>query len=173
MEKGITDRMYWSGWFFATAMTGAVTGFMLGHSLVLGPFLSWMLASGKGELLSQTYPVFAVSSGRPGLYAFYIISGLQTIAALAFIVLSVMRRRKVLAATIAGLASPLWQAVHFVSGFSKLEGDVLRSVSAVSPELSEKFVAWNVPIHFFYTATLVLALLILLSLPFSELKKHG
>ncbi len=165
MERIVHDRTYWAFWWLAAAMTGVAAGMMVGHALLLGPYLSWMLASGKGKQLSETYPVFALSGGRFGLSLYYIVLGLQTLAGLAFFAVSIVGRHKLLLATIAALASPLWQTVHYVSGFSALEISVLRSVSEVSQEAAVRFVAWNAPIHAFYAATLLVALCSLLLLP--------
>ena len=41
----MADRLFWPSWFVAVALAGIVTGFMLGHALILGRFLDRMLAS--------------------------------------------------------------------------------------------------------------------------------
>ncbi|OLC30919.1 MAG: hypothetical protein AUH81_19150 [Candidatus Rokubacteria bacterium 13_1_40CM_4_69_5] len=162
-------RLYWPGWGLVTALTAIVAGFMVGHALRLGQFLSWMVASGRGRMLSQTYPVFALTEGRGGRSVFYALCGLQAVAGLAFLALALVGRRRRLAAAVAGLAGPLWQGTHFGSGFARVEQAVLRSVTEVAPEAAERFVAWSVPLHVFHAATLVVALGALLSIPLREL----
>lgn len=162
-------RLYWPGWGLATALTAIVAGFMVSHALLLGPFLSWMVASGRGQMLSQTYPVFALTEGRPGLTVFYALCGLQAVAGLVFLTLALVGGRHRLAAAVAGLAGPLWQGAHFGTGFGRVESAVLRSVTEAAPEAAARFVAWNVPLHVFHAAALIVALGALLSIPLREL----
>src|SRR2546425_1644330 len=168
-DVAVWRRLYWPGWGLVTALTAIVAGFMVGHALRLGQFLSWMVASGRGRMLSQTYPVFALTEGRGGRSVFYALCGLQAVAGLAFLALALVGRRRRLAAAVAGLAGPLWQGTHFGSGFARVEQAVLRSVTEVAPEAAERLVAWSVPLHVFHAATLVVALGALLSIPLREL----
>lgn len=166
-------RLYWTCWVLAVATTGVVAGFMLSHALLLGRYLEWLLASGRGDLLSQTYPVFARSAGRPGLELFYAVAGAQVASAVAFFVVSLVVRRERLVGALVGLAGVLWPAMHYVSGFGALEASVLRSTTEVSREVAGRFVLWNGPMHIFHAATLAAALGALLSVPLSALKARG
>jgi hypothetical protein len=65
----------------------------------------------------------------------------------------------------------LWPGTHFGSGFGRVEQAVLRSVTEAAPEAAVRFVAWNVPLHVFHAATLVVALGALLSIPLLELRR--
>ena len=69
----MTHRLFWPVWLLAAVTTGLVAGFMLGHALILGRFLDWML-TGDPRLLATTYPAFARSAGSTGLTLFYAIS---------------------------------------------------------------------------------------------------
>src|SRR5437879_6027336 len=69
----MTDRLYWPIWSWAALLTGIVAGFMLGHALILAPFLDWLLRSGI-PALSQAYPGFRSSAGRSGLDAYYAVA---------------------------------------------------------------------------------------------------
>ena len=60
----MVDRLFWPSWVVAAALAGIVTGFMLGHALILGRLLDWMLASATPGLLAQTYPAFREGVGR-------------------------------------------------------------------------------------------------------------
>src|SRR3989442_2476318 len=88
-DSDVTERLYWPSWFLAALLTGIVAGFMLGHALILGRFLDWLLLSGA-PALSQAYPSFRGSSGRSGLEAYYAVAGLQVVgtSALLFVPLA-------------------------------------------------------------------------------------
>lgn len=160
----MTERLYWTSWCLAVLFTGVVAGFMLGHALILAPFLDWMLASGT-PALSRAYPAFRGSAGRAGLGAYYAVAGLQVAATSVFLLLSLATRRRRGAALLAGVAGALWVAVHYASGFGALEADVLQSTREITPEVAARFVGWNVPIHLFHAVTLAVALGALLSVP--------
>ncbi len=96
----MADRRFWPCWFVATALAGIVTGFMLGHALILGRFLDRMLASATPGLLAQTYPVFR---GGAGLDAYYAVAGLQVLSGLAFLLIAIAARRHRGAAAAAAL----------------------------------------------------------------------
>ena len=157
------SRLFGSCWVLASVTTGLVAGFMLGHALILGRFVDWMLASDR-RLLASTYPVFASSAGRGGLTMFYAICGLQVIAALTLLGLALGTRRHRRAATIAALAAVLWPLVHYASGFGALEAVVLRSTTPVPPEVAARFLAWNAPVHAIHAALLLVGLLALLAM---------
>ena len=103
----MTDRLYWPSWVFAAFLTGIVGGFMLGHALITARFLDWLLLSGA-PALSQAYPTFRGSAGRPGLTAYYAVAGLQVIGTSAFLLVSLVVRRHRSAALVAGVAGALW-----------------------------------------------------------------
>ena len=54
MATGLRDGLYWACWLLAVLFTGLVAGLMLGHALILAPFLSWMLAIGPPGALGHT-----------------------------------------------------------------------------------------------------------------------
>src|SRR4030095_9573812 len=94
-----------------------VAGLMLGHALILAPFLSWMLSDGPPGTLDHTYPVFRASAGAVGLTVYYLVAGGQVAIALAFLAAAVAMRRHRAAAAVAGAASVCWVIVHYASGF--------------------------------------------------------
>jgi hypothetical protein len=47
-------RIYWLTWALATGTTGIVAGFFLGHVLLLGRFVDWLLVSGRASVLANT-----------------------------------------------------------------------------------------------------------------------
>src|SRR5262245_50722719 len=111
----MTDRLYWPSWFLAALLTGFVSGFMLGHALILAQFLNWLLRSGV-PALSEAYPTFRGSAGRAGLDAYYAVAGLQVIGTSAFLLVSLAARRHRTAALVAGLAGGLWDVVPHGAG---------------------------------------------------------
>lgn len=138
---------------------------MLSHALLLGRYLDWLLWSGRARLLAETYPVFARSAGKGGLDAYYAVAGIQIVAGLAFLLVSMLAGQRVLAGVIAGLAAVAWPAMHYGSGFGALEAQVLRSTSDVSPDVAAAFIRWNGPVHLFHSVALTIGLAALLSVP--------
>jgi hypothetical protein len=163
------QRLFWPCWLLASLTTGLVAGFMLGHRLILGRFLDWMLTADP-RLLATTYPAFAGSAGRGGLSVFYAICGLQVIAALALVALSLGARRHRLGASIAAIAAVLWPVVHYGSGFGAVEAVALRSVTPVPAEVAARFLAWNAPVHTAHAVVLVVGLGALLAIPLTALR---
>ena len=173
LTKPVAQRLFWPCWFVAAALAGVVAGFMLGHALILGRFLDWLLASATPGLLAQTYPVFRGGAGRAGLDAYYVVAGMQVLAGLAFLAVALGARQHRGAAAVAAVSGSLWVIVHYASGFAGLEASVLRDTTEVTREIRDRFLAWNTPIHFFHAATLAAALSALLSVPLSALRRRG
>jgi hypothetical protein len=165
----MTRRLFWPCWLLATVTTGLVAGFMLGHTLILGRFLDWMLTTDPRQL-AAAYPAFAGSAGRGGLSVFYAICGLQIVAALAFLALSLGARHHRLGAGVGASAAVLWPLVHYGSGFGAVEAVALRSVTPVSAEVAARFVAWNLPVHTAHVATLLVGLGALLAVPLAAVR---
>jgi hypothetical protein len=173
MATGRRDRFYWACWLLAALCTALVAGFMLGHALILAPFLSWMLASGPPGLLAHTYPVFRATAGAAGLSAYYLLAGFQIVAVLLFLVTAVAMRRHQVPAVLAGAASLCWAVLHYASGFGAVEEQLFRSPAAgvADADVTSRFLAWNTPIHFLHGGLLTGALLALLCVPL--LSRHG
>jgi len=160
----MTRRLFWPTWLFATLTTGLVAGFMVGHALILGRFLDWMLARDP-RVLASTYPVFAASAGRAALTVFYAACGLQVVAALAFCALALRARRHRLGASVAAIAAVVWPLVHYGSGFAGVEAAALRSVTPVSTDVAMRFHALNLPVHIAHGVVLLIGLVALLTIP--------
>ena len=62
MASTLTTRLYWPGWAAATALTGIVAGFMLGHALILGRFVDWLLTAGT-PAQGLEYAAFRATAG--------------------------------------------------------------------------------------------------------------
>lgn len=157
------NRLYWPSWALATATTGLVGGFFLGHSLLLGRFFDWLLTSGRARTLAETYPVFR--QGSAALDVFYAIAGLQVLAGIGFAIVSVMARRTITIGLLNGLLAVSWPLVHYASGFGALEAAVLRSTTEAPRHLIDAFVAYNTPIHIYHATALLIALAALLAVP--------
>jgi hypothetical protein len=165
----VAERLYWPCWVVAAALTGVVAGFMLGHTLILGRFLDWMLAATTPGLLARTYPVFRGGAGRAGLDVYYGVAGLQVLAVLAFFAVALAARRQRLAAGVAAASGSSWLVVHYASGFAGLEAGVLKTTAGVPGAVAARFLAWNGPIHIVHSTVLVLALVVLLCVPLMAL----
>ncbi|MBI2207781.1 MAG: hypothetical protein HYU41_28450 [Candidatus Rokubacteria bacterium] len=157
------NRLYWPSWALATATTGLVGGFFLGHSLLLGRFFDWLLTSGRARTLAETYPAFR--EGSATLDIFYALAGLQVLAGVAFAVASLVGRRSTIPGLLVGLASISWPTVHYLSGFAALEAAVLRSPTEPPRHVVDAFVAYNTPVHIYHAAILIVALCVLLAVP--------
>ena len=161
------ERAYWIAWVFATSTTGILAGFLVGHCVILGRFFTWMAASGRQPLLGETYATFRQEQG---VRAYLALLVLQTLATLLFLAAGLLRRRRVGIEAIPALASPLWYAVHFASGFAVIEPAVVGGLHAVPPDLTARFVSLNLPVHLFATGLMLVAFSVLLSIP---LGRHG
>jgi hypothetical protein len=160
----LADRLYWPCWIGATVLTALVAGLMLGHALLLGRFIAWLLTSGSPEL-ALAYSGFRAGAGRPWLTAFYAVCGLQVIAVVVFLAAAQRARRQTVPAAVAAAAGVLWLVVHYASGFGGLEARVLQSREAPPREVTARFVELNTPIHLSHAAMLVTALGALLAVP--------
>jgi hypothetical protein len=158
-------RLFWTCWGLASITTGLVAGFMLGHALILGRFLGWMVATDPRQL-AATYPAFAGSVGAGGLGLFYAICGLQVVAALALLALSLIAGHHRLLAGIVALTAVLWPVVHYGTGFGAIEALVLRGTAPVSPEMAARFNGLNTPVHIAHATMLLVGLGVLLRMPF-------
>ena len=166
----MTHRLFWPVWLLAAVTTGLVAGFMLGHALILGRFLDWMLTSDP-HLLATTYPAFARSAGSTGLTLFYAICGLQIIAAPALLALALGARRHRLGAGVAAITAVAWPMLHYASGFGAVETVALRSATAVSGDVATRFLAWNLPVHAGHAGLLLVGLVALLAIPLSAARR--
>jgi len=164
VDQTMTQRLFWPCWLLASVTTGLVAGFMLGHALILGRFLDWMLATDARQF-AATYPAFARSVGARGLGIFYAICGIQVVAALALLALALGARCHRLAAGVAASTALLWLMVHYGSGFGAVEAVVLRSLTPVSPELAGGFLALNTSVHLAHALILLVGLGALLAMP--------
>src|SRR4030095_516284 len=88
----MTERLYWPSWFLAALLTGVVTGFMLGHRLILARSVAWLLLS-SAPAMGRAYPAFRATAGRTGLDAFYAVAGLQLVGTSAFLLVALMAGR--------------------------------------------------------------------------------
>jgi hypothetical protein len=145
---------------------------MLGHALLLAPFLDWLLTVAPPGLFGQTYPRFRSAESQAGLRAFYAVVGLQMLAVALFLLLALVRRRHRAPAVTAGAAGAGWVLIHYVSGFGALEARVLRSAAEPSAGLVPTFVAWNTTVHYVHALALTVALGALLSVPLSALRQR-
>ena len=159
------NRLYWGCWMLATATTGLVGGFFLGHVLLLGRFLDWLLVSGGPGALASTYPVFRGGPGRPGLTIFYAVAAVQVLAGLAFALVSVRARQRAALGVLAAAAGVAWPIAHYASGFGAIEARILGSTTPAPADVVIAFLALNAPAHLFHVAALLVALLALLLVP--------
>ncbi len=172
MLAPLAERVYWPCWIVASILTGLVAGAMLGHALLLGRFVEWLLTSSP-PALPGAYVVFRAAAGRPWLLAFYAVCGLQVLSVVAFLGAALVTRREASPAAVAAAAGTLWLVVHYASGFGGLEARVLGSGTELPRSLIARFVRWNTPVHFFHAAMLTTALGALLSVPPAAPRQKG
>lgn len=67
----LMNKLYWGFWCSTTVLVGILAGFFIAHSLLLGPFFSWFIESGKVDLLRQTFSVYRATAGYSHLYNLY------------------------------------------------------------------------------------------------------
>ena len=173
MSPTAWERLYWVSWFVAAWLTGVVAGFMLGHALILAPFLDWLLAHRGGELLNRSYAEFRAAAGRAGLDVYYAVAGLQVLASVVFATVALITRRQRGLAVLAGAAGVAWALIHYASGFGALEAAVVRTPTPVPAELVRQFIVWNRPIHLVHAAALGVSLGALLTVPLVRWRRRG
>jgi hypothetical protein len=104
---------------------------------------------------------------------FYAICGLQVVAALALLALSLGARRHRLGAGVAAITAVLWPVVHYGSGFGAVEAVALRSVTPASSDVAASFQALNLPVHIAHAATLLVGLGALLAIPLAAARRDS
>jgi hypothetical protein len=145
---------------------------MLGHALILGRFVEWLLTSAMPEL-PRGYATFRAAEGRPWLLAFYAVCGLQVLSVVVFLGAALVTRREAGPAAVAAAAGTLWLVVHYASGFGGLEARVLGSGTELPRSVIARFVRLNTPMHFLHAAILATALGALLSVPLEASRRKG
>ncbi|MDC7125264.1 MAG: hypothetical protein PQJ46_06845 [Spirochaetales bacterium] len=136
-------------WLLTILLTGILTGFVLSHSLILGPWFTWFVSNPeKTPLLYETYSVFR-QNHPPTLYNSIFM--LQIFSFLVFLIFASIRKYRAPLALIAFLISLVVGIIHFGSGFGELEHAVLSGVAKDAASLA-RYAKWNVPIHRFHSA---------------------
>jgi hypothetical protein len=161
MHKNIMNQLYWSSWFSTTIFVGILAGYFISHSVLLGPFFSWFIESGKVDLLHQTFSVYRETAGYSHLYNLYyapilfslISGGIWTI--LAFI----LKRDRVIS-IFAGLPTYFMSAIFLATGFSNTENAVMSGIA--DDATNRLFALENVPIHTSFAIIHTISFLLLL-----------
>jgi len=135
---------YLSFWIVTVALTGVLCGFYLSHALLFGRFVDWLVTTGRGSVLWETFPEFRAA--HPPL-AYYSIIVAQSLATVGFAGFSIFKRAGVCNALLAAGCSILLAAIHVGSGFRRLELDVLLGTQRSKPALA-RFASWDVKFHF-------------------------
>jgi hypothetical protein len=157
----ILDRLYWPTWVINTALTGILAGFMISHSIMFGQFLSWFVASGKSDLLHQTYTVFRGETPWNNIYDIPLL--LQLIVGLVFVGISLGLRRRSLFAVAAGAAT-VWVSILFLAFRVGVAEDAVLSGSA-DGGMAQYFLRINIPLHSTFAVIYSASFLVLLTFP--------
>lgn len=161
MKRKRPEKYFWASWLFATVLSGMVLGFYVSHSIVLGPFFSWFIESGKYQLLNETYATFR-HQHPTNLY--YILLGIQGLASFIFMISTWINGHNLIAGIIVGVCAPLAGVIHSISGFGILEINILSGRTVGQMELTN-FTRWNVPIHLLYALIMLVGVVTLLLIP--------
>jgi len=157
-------NFYWRSWFFATLLAGLVSGFHLGAAFMLTPFLSWLTANKKTQ---ETFAAFNLSASKTGTIWYMVLSVLQPLTASVFFVVSIVTGQHIGLAIFIVTLSLLWLVASIATGFREVEKTVLRSQREIPDEVTEKYIAWNVPLHIFNGVVLLIGFATLLYIPFA------
>jgi hypothetical protein len=132
-----------SVWLVTVLLTGTAAGAMVGHTLLLGRFLNWLLVRKGPEAFRETYPAF-IRERSPQVFFdnLFTLTIVVTTAFNAYLYLS--GRLAALSLLAAGLQ---WAfvAAFFGTGFAKVEAELFKKGNT-SPELVGRFVARNLPL---------------------------
>lgn len=165
MHKNFINKLYWGFWCSTTILTGILAGFMISHSLILGPFFTWFIESGNVDLLQSTFSVYRTSSSASLLHSLYYMPLLLAlISGAIWTVLSFLLKRDRIIAVIAGL-STFWVSIIFLgTGFGEVEE---AAMSGIADETTmQLFASLNLPIHtsfaIIYTVSFLLLLIVVL-----------
>jgi hypothetical protein len=135
------------------------TGAMVGHTVLLGRFLTWMFESGRTEVFKDTYPGFIQEKSPQLLFDnLFTLTILVTTAFNAFLYLSGQL-------SVLSLLAVAFQwafvGVFFGTGFAKVEAELFKNGNT-SPELVSTFVKRNIPLCALSSALLLGSLTCLL-----------
>jgi hypothetical protein len=130
-------------WLVTTVLSGMATGAMVGHTALLGRFLSWMFESGRTEVFKDTYPRFIREKSPQVLFDnLFTLTILVTTAFNAFLYLTGQLNALSLFAVAFQWA---FVGVFFGTGFAKVEAELFKNGNT-SPELVATFVKRNIPL---------------------------
>lgn len=168
MKSNSNLKAYWFFWFLITIATGMLAGFLTSHSIMLGRFFSWLLKNNHNEVFTDYFSVFREETRANVYYNLFLYFGL--ISGIGFTIICFIKKRTRIVALIAGL-STLWVSVGFFTwDFNQIEEAVSTGVADVAT--TEKFLAWNLPMHTAFACLYVLSFIMLLIAGFSTRTKE-
>ncbi|MEM7728480.1 MAG: hypothetical protein AAF311_04315 [Pseudomonadota bacterium] len=146
-------------WRAVGFVTAILSGYLIGHVIVLARYFDWLIANGYASMLEDTYAVFRVEGDpvTPYIGSFFI----QFLLAIALLITGLRQRKrfgahKLAMAACAVLALPLTMFVFTVSGFHHVEHHVMAATD-LSESTLETWLAMNVPLHVLSAALYVAA----------------
>ncbi|MFX1452956.1 MAG: hypothetical protein ACFFCM_19120 [Promethearchaeota archaeon] len=162
-------KLFWIFWFATTIYTGILCGFMISHSLILGRYFSWSVATGHSL---SNFTAFRNSSDYPiyyGLYySFLYIHLLLGVIWTILTFLSKRERIEKIIAIVAGLSS-LWVGLIFsISDIDEAEEAVMSGTADAS--MKALFVAINVPAHTSFAIIYFIGFFLLLVIAYRNLE---
>lgn len=130
-------------WLVTVVLTGTAAGAMVGHTVLLGRFLSWMFESGRTEVFKHTYLVFIREKSPQLLFDnLFTLTILVTTAFNAYLYLS----GQVTALSLLAVGCQwAFVGVFFGTGFAKVETELFKQGNT-SPDLVGTFVKRNTPL---------------------------
>ena len=160
MKKNTLGKLFWVFWCSTTILTGILAGYMVSHSIMLGRFFSWLVASGNMDLLRQTFTVFREVSKPDPNVLYDIPLYLAFVSGVIWTVLAFILKRDRIIALIAGLSTFWVGNIFAISDLDEAEEAVLSGVA--DERMAQFFLSINVPIHTLFAVIYVVSLFLLL-----------
>ncbi len=157
---------YWFFWVLTTMVTGVLAGYMVSHSIMLGQFFNWYIASDHLDLLRQTYTAFRAGSDAYKIYDIPLL--LDLIFGTLFVIMAFVVKRHRIISVLAGFAT-WWVSVIFLGfGVGAAEDAVLTSTA--DSATVQYYHSVNIPAHSSFAVIYLISLLLLLLIPLLDLR---
>ena len=168
-ETVILRRAYWVLWFAVTMLTGILSGFLVSHSIMLGRYFTWLIASGNNQIFVDTFSIFREAT-RANVH-YNLVLWISFVLGIAWTPICFIARKTRVVAVVAGL-STLWVgSVFFASNFASAEQAV--TTGTASEAVRQFFISWNLPMHASFAAFYSICFFLLLLSGFKEGRKEG
>ena len=169
MNAKLINKLFWYFWFATTIYTGILCGFMISHSLILGRYFSWSVATGHSL---SNFTAFRNTRDYPIYYGlYYSFLWVHLLIGIIWTVLTFLSKRErieKIIAIIAGLSS-FWVGLIFsISDIDEAEEAVMSGTANAS--MKQLFVLLNVPVHTSFAIIYLVSFFLMLVIAYRNLE---